>query len=110
MYRSIFRPKHIFNNDAYVIDFRANNPFDLFNLNVLEHQQALHFGIIMKYRQDPIGIASTVDLPKMYLLSKFEDYSLCGFFETELNATCEYFFNVEVSVKYRSWPGMHRCF
>ena len=35
MHQSIFRPIYIFNNDAYLLDFRAQNfPLIFFNLNI----------------------------------------------------------------------------
>ena len=41
-------------------------------------------------------------------MEKLEDSIPFGFFETELNAVDEYFFfNVQSTVKYRSWHDVH---
>ena len=45
MHQNIFRPNYIFNNDTYFLDFRAQKiPLFFFNLNLFQHQQALHLG------------------------------------------------------------------
>ena len=45
--QSICRPINIFNNDAYILDFRSQKfPLIFLNLNPFKHQQALHFGVL----------------------------------------------------------------
>ena len=45
MLPSFFRPNYIFNNDAYLLDFRAQKfPLIFFNVNPFYHQQVRHFG------------------------------------------------------------------
>ena len=39
MHQSFFRPNYIFNNDAYFLDFRAQEfPLIFFNVNPFRHQ------------------------------------------------------------------------
>ena len=46
MHQSIFRFNYIFNNDTYLLDFRAQRfPLICLNLKPFKYQQALHFGI-----------------------------------------------------------------
>ena len=47
MHHGIFRPRYIFQDDAYFLDFRALKfPLIFFSLNHFKHQQALHFGVL----------------------------------------------------------------
>ena len=42
-----FRPRYFFNNEAYFLDFCAQNyPLVFFSLNPLKHQRVQHFGIL----------------------------------------------------------------
>ena len=57
MHQSFFRPNYIFNNNAYFLDFRAQNfPLIFFNVNPILHQQALHFGAL-NYEKNNIKTA-----------------------------------------------------
>ena len=51
----------------------------------------------------------SVDLSQMYAWSRFEDCMPVGKLVTELSTTGVYFFYIQSSVKYRSWPDMHHC-
>ena len=56
MHQSFFRPNYIFNNDAYLLDFRAQTiPLIFFNVNPFLHQQALHFGVLNYEKQHKEG-------------------------------------------------------
>ena len=57
MRQSNFRRSYFFNNDAYFLDFRAQNyPLIFFNLNPFYHQQVQHFGILNYEKQHKEGL------------------------------------------------------
>ena len=78
MHQKIFRPIYIFNNYAYFLDFRAQKfPLIFLNLNPFQHQQALHFGILIYEKQHKEGTCKV--LGRSVVFSAFyADFCFCS--------------------------------
>ena len=72
-----FRPNYIFNNDAYFLDFCAQQfPLIFFNVNLFLHQQALHFGVLNYEKQDKEGTCK-VSGRSVVFSAFYADFCLC---------------------------------
>ena len=77
MHQGIFRPHYIFNNDAYILDFRAQKiPLIFFNLNRFEQQQALNFWVLNYEKQHKEGTCK-VSESSVVFSAFYADFSLC---------------------------------
>ena len=78
MHQRIFRPIYIFNNYAYCLDFRAQKfPLNFLNLNIFQHQQALHFGVLNYEKQHKEGTCKF--LGRSIVFSAFyADFCFCS--------------------------------
>ena len=78
MHQSFFRPNYIFNNDAsFFFNFRAQKvPLIFFNVNPLNNQQALYFGVLNYEKQHKEGIYEVSG--RSFVFSAFyADFCLC---------------------------------
>ena len=78
MHQRIFRPIYIFNNYAYFLDFCAQKfPLIFLNLNPFQHQQVLHFGILIYEKQHKEGTCKV--LGRSVVFSAFyADFCFCS--------------------------------
>ena len=77
MHQSIFRLNHIFKNDAYFSDFRAQKfPLKIFNLNPFSHLQALHFGGLNYEKQHKEGTCKVL-VSSVVILALYANFCLC---------------------------------
>ena len=77
MHQSFFRPKYIFNNDAYFLDLFAQKfPLIFFNINPCRHQQALHFGDLnyeKQHKEDTCKVSGR----SVVFSALYADFCLC---------------------------------
>ena len=93
MHQSFFRPNYIFNNDAYFLDFCAQNfPLIFLIVNPFKHQQALHFGVLNYEKQHKEGIYR-VSGRSVVFSAFYADFCLCPklVIITTLRNNCKYF-------------------
>ena len=77
MHQSIFRPNYSFNNDAYFLNFCAQKfPLIFLNLNPLQHQKALHFGVLNYEKQLKEGTCK-VSGRSVVFSAFYADFFLC---------------------------------
>ena len=77
MHQSFFRPTYSFNNDAYFLDFCAQNfPLIFFNANLFKHEQALHFGVLNYENQHKEGTCK-VSGRSVVFSAFYADFCLC---------------------------------
>ena len=77
MLQSFFRPTYILNNDAYVLDFRAQKfPLIFFNVNPFQHKQGLHFGVLNYEKQHKEGTCK-VSGRSVIFSACYADFCLC---------------------------------
>ena len=77
MHQSFFKPKYIFNHDAYFLDIRAQKfPLIFFNVNPFYNQQALQFGVLNYAKQHKEGTCK-VSGRSVVFSAFYADFCLC---------------------------------